>query len=114
MPCLDIATNVNIDGVDIDSFFSVVTSTVAAIMGKPQNFVMVVLRGSVPIHFGGNKEPAALAEIISLDAVDREVKRKLIAEIGSILQDKLCVPRTRFLLKVHKSASTPNHTRSKL
>mgnify|MGYP004720745641 CR=1 FL=1 len=36
MPCLDISTNVNLNGVDLDSVFSEATKTVAAIMGKPE------------------------------------------------------------------------------
>lgn len=49
-------------------------------------FVMVLLKSSVPISFEGNKEPAAYAEIISMGGINKEVKSKLIATIGTILQ----------------------------
>ena len=61
---------------------------------------MVILKGSVPISFGGNKEPAAYAEIVSMGGINKEVKRNLIATIGTILESKLSIPRTRFFLKV--------------
>ncbi|RVW73795.1 hypothetical protein CK203_058292 [Vitis vinifera] len=64
-------------------------------------YVMVLLKGSVAISFEGNKEPAAFAEIISMGGINSEVKRKLIATIGTILQTKLSIPRTRFFLKVY-------------
>ncbi|CDP06423.1 unnamed protein product [Coffea canephora] len=111
MPCLDISTNVNLNGVDLDSVFSEATKTVAAIMGKPETFVMVLLKGSVPISFGGNKEPAALGEIISMGGINREVKRKLIAAIGTILETKLSIPRTRFVLKVYDTTMGRNQSK---
>lgn len=63
-------------------------------------FVMVLIKGSVALTFGGNKEPAALAEIMAMGGLGTKVKRELIATIGTILQDKLSIPRTRFVLKV--------------
>lgn len=37
MPCLDISTNVNLDGIDTDSLFSELTTAVSQIIGKPEN-----------------------------------------------------------------------------
>lgn len=101
MPCLDISTNVNLDGVDKDSLFSEITRVVAEITGKPESYVMVLLKGSVDISFGGNKEAAAFAEIVAMGGIDREIKRKIIAAVGDVLQDRLGIPVTRFVLKVH-------------
>lgn len=72
-------------------------------------FVMVVLKGSVPISFEGNKEAAAYAEVVAMGGINSEVKRKLIATLGSILQSKLCIPRTRFFLKVFDTTVFRNH-----
>lgn len=36
MPCLNISTNVKLDGVDTSSILSEATSTVANIIGKPE------------------------------------------------------------------------------
>jgi len=63
-------------------------------------FVMVILKSSVPISFEYNNEPAAYAEIVSMGGINSEVKRKLIASIGTILESNLSIPRTRFFLKV--------------
>nr|XP_029146651.1 uncharacterized protein LOC112728076 isoform X2 [Arachis hypogaea] len=93
MPCLYISTNVNLDGINLDPIFSEATSAISTIIGKPE-------KGSVAITFEGNKEPAAYAEIVSMGGINKEVKKKLIATIGTILQSKLSIPRTRFFLKV--------------
>ncbi|GAV76892.1 MIF domain-containing protein [Cephalotus follicularis] len=109
MPCLYITTNLNLDGVDIDSIFSEATKTVAMIIGKPENFVMVILKGSVAISFDRNKEPAAYAEIVSMGGINKEVKRNLIASIGTILQNRLSIPRTRFFLKCYDTTAGRNN-----
>lgn len=76
--------------------------------------VMVILKGSVAISFNGNKEPAAYAEIVSMGGINREVKRKLIATIGSILQARLCIRKERFFLKVYDTTAGQAKAASKL
>ncbi|CAL1378618.1 unnamed protein product [Linum trigynum] len=108
MPCVYITTNLNLDGVDADPVFSDATKAVASIIGRPEYFVMVLLKGSVPISFNGNKDPAAYAEIVSMGGINREVKRKLIASLGTILQNRLSIPKTRFVLKVYDTTAAAN------
>lgn len=76
--------------------------------------VMVILKGSVAISFNGNKEPAAYAEIVSMGGINGEVKRKLIATIGSILQARLCIRKERFFLKVYDTTAGQAKAASKL
>ncbi|KAJ6755647.1 TAUTOMERASE/MIF SUPERFAMILY PROTEIN [Salix purpurea] len=59
MPCLNISTNVNLDGVDTSAILSEASSQVAKIIKKPESYVMIVLKGSVPISFGGTEEPSS-------------------------------------------------------
>ncbi|KAM7526541.1 hypothetical protein LguiA_016443 [Lonicera macranthoides] len=110
MPCLYISTNVSLEGVDTDSIFSEATKAVAQIIGKPESFVMVLLKGAILISFGGNKEPAAFAEIVSMGGINSQVKKNLITTIGTILQNKLSIPRTRFFLKVFDTTIGRNNT----
>lgn len=74
-------------------------------------FVMVILKGSVEISFAGSKEPASYAEIVSMGGINSEVKKKLIATIGTILQSKLSIPRTRFFLKVYDTTVGRNYSK---
>ncbi|KAF8397190.1 hypothetical protein HHK36_016097 [Tetracentron sinense] len=71
------------------------------IIGRPESYVMILLKGSVPIWFGGTYEPAAFGEVVAIGGLTSEVRKKLIARIGTILETRLSVPKTRFLLKFH-------------
>ncbi|KAE9610843.1 hypothetical protein Lal_00031562 [Lupinus albus] len=110
MPCLYISTNLNLDGVDNDPIFSEATTAIARIIGRPEKFVMVILKGSVQLTFGSNKEPAAFGELISMGGITKEVKRNLIATIGTILESKLSIPKSRFILNVTDTSSSRNNS----
>jgi hypothetical protein len=66
-------------------------------------YVMVVLKGSVPMAFGGTQEPAAYGELVSIGGLNPNVNKKLSAGIASILESKLSVPKSRFYLKFNDS-----------
>ncbi|CAK8574790.1 unnamed protein product [Lathyrus sativus] len=100
MPCLYLSTNVKLDGVNIDPIFAQATTAVSSIIGKPEQFVMVLVKGSVPIMFEHNKEPAAYGELVAMGGINSKVKKDLIHAIGTILENNLSIPRTRFFLKV--------------
>ncbi|KAH8484628.1 hypothetical protein Peur_071483 [Populus x canadensis] len=99
MPCLNISTNVNLDGVNISAILSEASSQVAKIIKKPESYVMIVLKGSVPISFGGTEQPAAYGELVSVGGLNSDVNNKLSSAIATILESKLSVPKSRFFLK---------------
>ncbi|KAG5053989.1 hypothetical protein JHK85_006499 [Glycine max] len=101
MPCLNLSTNVSLEGVDTSSILAEATSSVASIIGKPEAYVMIVLKGSVPIAFGGNEQPAAYGELVSIGGLNPSVNKELSAAIASILETKLSVPKSRFFLKFY-------------
>ncbi|XP_020101141.1 macrophage migration inhibitory factor homolog isoform X2 [Ananas comosus] len=103
MPCLNLATNVSLDGVDTSAVLAEATATVAKLIGKPEAYVMVVLKGSVPIAFGGTQQPAAYGELVSIGGLNPDVNKKLSAGIANILETKLSVPKSRFFLKFYDS-----------
>ncbi|CAN1142122.1 Macrophage migration inhibitory factor homolog [Linum perenne] len=99
MPCLNLSTNVTLEGVDTSAILSEATSTVANIIGKPPSYVMIVLKGSIPIAFGGTEQPAAFGELVSIGGLNPDTNKKLSAGIAAILETKLKVPKGRFFLK---------------
>ncbi|KAG5233093.1 macrophage migration inhibitory factor [Salix suchowensis] len=101
MPCLNISTNVNLDGVNTSSILSEASSQVAKILKKPEFYVMIVLKGSVPISFGGTEEPAAYGELVSIGGLSNDVNKKLSSAISTILLSKLSVLKSRFFLKFY-------------
>ncbi|KAK9193608.1 hypothetical protein WN944_004305 [Citrus x changshan-huyou] len=106
MPCLNISTNVKLDGVDTSSILSEATSTVANIVGKPEAYVMIVLKGSVPMSFGGTEDPAAYGELVSIGGLNPDVNKKLSAAISAILEKKLSVPKSRFFIKFYDTKAS--------
>ncbi|KAL6905980.1 hypothetical protein ACP4OV_003581 [Aristida adscensionis] len=103
MPCLNVSTNVSLDGVDTSAILAEASKTVAAVIGKPEAYVMIVLKGSVPMAFGGTQEPTAYGELVSIGGLNPDVNKKLSAGIASILESKLSIPKSRFYLKFYDS-----------
>lgn len=64
-------------------------------------YVMIVLKGSIPIAFGGTEQPAAYGELVSIGGLNPDVNKKLSAAIATILETKLSVPKARFFLKFY-------------
>ncbi|KAL8129425.1 hypothetical protein V2J09_018580 [Rumex salicifolius] len=100
MPALYISTNLNLEGVDLDPIFAQTTQSLASIIGRPADKVMVIVKGSVELSFGGSKDPGAFAELLSMGGIDKAVKKKLISTVGSILHDHLSIPPSRFFCNV--------------
>nr|GMC90129.1 macrophage migration inhibitory factor homolog isoform X2 [Ipomoea batatas] len=111
MPCLNLSTNVNLEGVDTSSILAEATSVVAKIIGKPESYVMIVLKGSVPLSFGGTEQPAAYGELVSIGGLNADVNKKLSAAIAEILESKLKVPKSRYFLKFYDSKASPSKSR---
>ncbi|XP_052176974.1 uncharacterized protein LOC127791178 isoform X2 [Diospyros lotus] len=103
MPCLNLSTNISLDGVDTSSILKEATSTVAKIIGKPEAYVMIVLKGSIPMSFGGTEQPAAYGELLSIGGLNPDNNKKLSAAISAILETKLSVPKSRFYLKFYEA-----------
>ncbi|KAG6435794.1 hypothetical protein SASPL_100671 [Salvia splendens] len=111
MPCLNISTNVSLEATDTSAILSEISSTVAKLIGKPEAvcYVMVVLKGSVPISFGGTEQPAAYGELVSIGGLSPDVNKKISGAIANILETKLSVPKARYFLKFYDTkARKPN------
>ncbi|CAN6344170.1 unnamed protein product [Urochloa humidicola] len=85
MPCLNVSTNVNLEGIDTSAILAEASKSVANIIGKPE------------------AEPAAYGELVSIGGLNPDVNKKLSAGIASILESKLSIPKSRFYLKFHDS-----------
>ncbi|KAI7986717.1 hypothetical protein LOK49_LG14G01855 [Camellia lanceoleosa] len=101
MPCLNLSTNVNLEGIDISSILKEATSTIADLVEKTEAHVMVMLKGTVPIAIAGIEDPATYGEVVSIGGLNPDVNKKLSAAISTILEAKLSVPPTRFFLKFY-------------
>ncbi|KAI3881370.1 hypothetical protein MKX03_000055 [Papaver bracteatum] len=99
MPFLNVSTNVNLEGVDTSPILSEISKAVANIIGKSEAYVMVLLKGSVSMSFGGSEENSAFGEQTSIGGLNADVNKKLSAAIAAILEDKISVSKSRFFIK---------------
>ena len=67
---------------------------------------MIVLKGSVPMSFGGSEQPAAYGELVSIGGLNPDVNKKLSSAISAILETKLSVPKSRFFLKFYDTKAS--------
>ncbi|KAH9298282.1 hypothetical protein KI387_029964, partial [Taxus chinensis] len=101
MPSLSVSTNVSLDGVNTSDILSQASESVAQIIGKPEAYVMVQLKGSVAMSFGGTEDPSAYGELVSIGGLSADINKKLSAAIANILESKLSVPKSRFYIKFY-------------
>ncbi|XLR68632.1 hypothetical protein HN51_015685, partial [Arachis hypogaea] len=52
-------------------------------------YVIIALKESVPIVFGGNEQPAAYGKLVSTGGLNPDINKKISAGIVSILENKL-------------------------
>ncbi|XP_058100081.1 uncharacterized protein LOC131244588 [Magnolia sinica] len=97
MPSLNLSTNMSLEGIDTPSILSEATKSVAKIIGKSEAYVMIILKGSVPMDFAGKKKP--YGELVSIRGLNPDANMKLSVVITTILETKLFVPKSRFFLK---------------
>ncbi|KAF3437643.1 hypothetical protein FNV43_RR20399 [Rhamnella rubrinervis] len=69
-------------------------------------YVMVVLKGSVPMSFGGTEQPAAYGELVSIGGLNPDVHKKQSAAIAYILETKLSMPKSRYFLKFYDTKAS--------
>ena len=99
MPTLNVTTNVPVDRVAASDLVGALSKAVAELVGKPEAYVMISLKPDTPMSFGGNEEPCAFGELISIGAIGGEKNKTISAGLSRILEEKLGVPPKRFYLK---------------
>ena len=66
MPYLSIQTNHSFDENKTQAFLQKASKSVAELLGKPENYVMIAVQANTPMSFAGNSEPTAYVQIKSL------------------------------------------------
>ncbi|CAI5475682.1 unnamed protein product [Closterium sp. Yama58-4] len=101
MPTLNVQTNVPGENVVISDVMKDLSKVVARVIGKPEAYVMISVKASIPMCFAGTEAPAAYAELISIGGLGPDTNKKLSAAISEILEAKLTVPPNRFYIKFY-------------
>ena len=66
MPVLTLKTNIDVPASEQSRVLSLISSSVADMLGKPERYVMISLEPSTSMLFGGSDAPLAYLELKSL------------------------------------------------
>jgi phenylpyruvate tautomerase PptA (4-oxalocrotonate tautomerase family) len=98
MPLLKISTNVGTTP-HPSALLPDLSRRVAALLGKPEAYVMVVLETEQVMSFGGTTEPTLYAELKNVGRFSPPQTEKLSAELCDALEKALQVPKARIYIE---------------
>jgi phenylpyruvate tautomerase len=97
MPLLKLETTVALADDKRKMLLASLSKIVAATIGKPEQYVMVVISPAA-ILMSGKPGDAAFVEVRSVGGLNNEVNRELARKIGGLLTESLGVPPERIYL----------------
>ncbi len=103
MPYLSIRTNAAVAQDDRPSLLAEASSTLAAVLGKPERYVMVDLDIGVPMQFAGSDAAAAALIVDSIGLAPSDAPR-ISAALCAFVEAHLAVPADRVYIRF---SSTP-------
>jgi len=97
MPLLKLETTVALSDDQRSALLSSLSKIVSATIGKPEQYVMVVISPAAML-MSGQPGDAAFVDVRSLGGLAGEVNRQLAQKIGKLLKDSLGIPPERVYL----------------
>lgn len=97
MPLLHLETTVALSDEKKSALLAALSKIVAGTIGKPEEYVMVVISPAA-ILISGKPGDAAFVDIRSIGGLNHDVNRQLSRKIGSLLKESLSVPPDRIYL----------------
>jgi phenylpyruvate tautomerase PptA (4-oxalocrotonate tautomerase family) len=97
MPLLKLETTVALSDEQKKTLLAALSKIVAGTIGKPEQYVMVVVSPAA-ILMSGKPGEAAFVDIRSIGGLSDEVNRQLAQKIGSLLKESLGVPPDQIYL----------------
>lgn len=99
MPLLKLETTVALSEDTRKALLAALSKTVAEVIGKPEQYVMVTV-GQAAMLMSGNAGDAAFVDIRSIGGLTGDVNRKLSQRICKLLSETLGVPQNRIYLNL--------------
>lgn len=94
MPCLQITTNLSKAKIP-DDFLQEASAVFQVAIGKPMQFVQVIVEPDVLMSFGGSTDPCASITITSVGKLGVEENKAISKVIYDLLDTKLGIPDNR-------------------
>ncbi len=89
MPLIKLHTSVSISEQKRDILLSSMSKILSEKIGKPQQYIMVLLADSTPMIMSGNAEPAAYADVRSIGGLSADVNRTITGSLCDLLKEYL-------------------------
>jgi len=105
MPYCEINTNVEIPETDATKLIADLSVRVAAMLGKPESYVMVRVESGRTMRFGGSDDPLCLIRLASL-GLPEERTGEFSAELSTFCTDRFGVAPDRCYIEF---SSPPRH-----
>jgi phenylpyruvate tautomerase len=97
MPLLKLETTVVLSEDKRKALLASLSKTVAETIGKPEQYVMVII-GQAAVLMAGNPGAAAFVDVRSIGGLTNNVNRKLSQQVCKLLNDYLGLPEGRVYL----------------
>ena len=97
MPLINVKTSAAAPA-DPEALLLELSRTLAALLGKPERYVMTQLEAGVPMTFAGDATPACYVTVRSIGALDGDRPRQLSAAVAQVIERHLGVPAKRTYL----------------
>jgi phenylpyruvate tautomerase PptA (4-oxalocrotonate tautomerase family) len=94
MPLLKLETNAAVSGDKRQTLLAALSKTVAEVIGKPEQYVMVSI-GEAALLMSGNAGDAAWVDIRSIGGLNGEVNRRLTEQLSQLLKESLGISPNR-------------------
>ena len=78
-----------------DALLAALSSGLAALLGKPERYVMTLLDTGVPMTFAGDSAPACYVEVKSIGALDGDRTRQVSRAVCALIETHLAIPADR-------------------
>lgn len=105
MPTLRILTNAEVPSAERKNLLERASETTAAMLGKPESYVMVSLEEGRPMLFAGSPAPAAYLELKSLGLPEADTPR-YSRTLCDLVLETLNIPPERVYIEF---ANPPRH-----
>jgi len=103
MPYLKIQTNQTLDDTAQLALLEKASSVVAQQLGKPENYVMVVIQAAQAMLFAGSADPLAYLELKSID-LPETTTQDLSACLCTLIAQELNIEKNRIYIEFSNAA----------
>ncbi len=99
MPLIKVYSSAAAADTDTAALLRKLSADLAALLGKPEGYVMTCMMPRVPMTFGGDDAPSAYAEIKSIGRMSADTTATISASICATLSQALDVPEDRIYIE---------------